>query len=1855
MAEDILGISGQMDISDIQQSFDKLIGDLNQLGVKTDEVSGKMSKALNDIAQSAASDSEKTKQSIEVYKSGIADINKALETTPEALKKLGAEATTAEATLDKLKNKLSEAQEGSQKWNEINEQLKNQQNLVNKLNGEYDTMLGTFGNTQQYVGTLNAAIDALNAGRSVSTAVTGTSAVAHTGVTAAVGAEALAHGENSSKIAEETKVTQENTKAKLKLTKTEEEYSYNAQMEAEQIQKVAQRLAEGRSDEEEYINTKKSGMAVREAIVEKMEAEKQKIKELSELYANSQDTNGGTVTPEVQQQYNDGVKEATENLKEYRSELASVNAALDSLETGHFKAKTAINEQADATENLKNKTDEAKEASDVYFMGEKATIESVTKAMQEMEAELKSLKEEEKSLKGAGGDNTEKLKENEEGQKRLNQYISEGHEALRQLGTNYKEAQKEAKEVAKETKNIGDKADEAAKKAGGIFSKLKDAVSGALKGDFSGIFKMIGKLGAWGAALGAIGKGVYDLTIRAEKFRDALQPLSRYIDSNELSDVRQNILALASTTTKTVDDMAKAATQYVKVWDSLRNSPEALTIMIKASNEFGALSGKTSEEAAKYLSNLASEYHMTAQEATEASAMIATAAHGSTSTFGEMADALKSVGSTAAMYGVSFREMATLVGYSSNQFGGASQAASEFSMLLMSMSKLQKEYNPSIVGMVTALKNLKAAYDRGENVEKNFTAHNKAAAMYFIKNAKAIGEYEKKIDDTKAKQYLLNDANAKASTNIAELQNAWNGFLTSINANLTPTLTRILQFFNKIIGGSQKTADELNYLNNFDKIHKNSNKGKKYTETVTSGWTAAFPESAVANMGAARQYDLSKEQGLELYRKQRDALTKRYNNQFKYYRNRFKKASGQAIANMTYHSMIRYFEGARDKYSEFDATSFNKWNRAKLATTLDLIKMPNNTNVDLGNFAPENKKDKEREKREEAEEKFNEDLKKREEAEEKLNEDLKKIEEQNQSDTIALMQEGTEKKLKEIDNDYKKRLSEIDKQEAEFKKKNKEAGKSGTLTSEQSSALSEARDLAKKKFDKETSDVYKEELSAMRDYLKEYGSLEQQKLAITEDYEERIKKAQTKGEKLQLQQEKKKAIANANFESISMGIDWKGLLSGVGNMSKEMLKPMLDKLEAYTKTAEFNSAGTENQQKVIDLMKEIREYIGTDQSATWQSLADAIEKFNQSVNDYKNATDNEKSAYANLENAKGDLKEGKITKEVFDNIKKQADDASQAVVDAKEKMNTFGVQLNATTDAVKNYTSGLDTALNKLTTWKGADGFSDLQGASNNISSLKGALDSVLPQMEDGMAKTIGTKISSTMGSVTSAIGSGLSGIMSKGIGAVVGVIAQIPKMVLQLADAIKNFVTGILDSFTELLKFEWLSDLVDSILSSIGNLIDAIFGLPENLFKALEKIVVNGVGGLLNSVVGRVGNILSFGALSSGGPAAWFTNSNAKKVQKTIDKLTSSNERLNDSIGRLEKTMSSTYGSDAKKAYEEAKRQQEKVNSQTLQIAKTQAGYHGAHGSWNHYLNSLRFGVTDDGQVYMSTARKEIEKEVLKATNNQKGDLWSLTPEEMNKLLGSENAVNLIKGVGKGGYGDRVLEKLQDYADLAGEIDDLTQQFYESITQISFDSMKDSFISNLMDMEKSAEDFADDFAEMMQKALLSYSMEDLINTDLKNLYNDWAKLIEDKEGKLTEDDVKELNKRYDAIVDEGLKRRDEWAKVTGYTGSDSKSEQTATGKGIEAITEDQASSLIGISYAMQIALEQGNEVRRGISLDVSLLRSYSETIGNNISEMRDIQYQGLEQLQAINKNTAPIILIREDIASMYKLMKDRY
>lgn len=1833
MAEDILGISGQMDISDIQQSFDKLINDLNSLGVKTDEVSSKMTKALNDIAQSSASDGEKTKQSVQTLKQGIEEINKSLINTPEALKKLASEAQTAEATVDKLKKKLSETTEGSQKWNEINEQLKSQQSLVEKLNGEYSSMLGTFGSTQQYVGTLNAAIDTLNAGRSISTAATGANAAAYVGAAAAVGTEAVAHGENSTKIAEETEKTQENTQAKLHLTESAKDYVYTAQMEAEAIDAVAKRLAEGRSDEEEYINSKKSGLSVRESLVQKIEEEKQKIKELSDVYANSQDANNGVATPEAQKAYNEGVKEATDNIKEYRNELSSLNQSLDNLESSHFKAQQAINGQTDATQNLKQATEEAKNASDIYFNGEKATIEGVTEALKLDYQELKQLKAEYANFKGAG--DTESAKKNLEEQKELNKHIAEGRDVLKQLGTSYEDAAKGAKKTKEETKEVAKSADDAAKKVGGVFSKFKTTLSGALKGNFSGLFAIFGKIGIWGAAIAAVGKGFYELTIRAEEFRNALQPLSHYLDESNLQAVRQNILALSDETAKSVSDMAAAATQFVKVWDSLRDSPEALTTMVKSSNEFGALSGKTSEEGAKFLSNLASEYHMTAQEATEASAMIATAAHNSTSSFGEMADAISSAGSSAALYGVSFKEMATLIGYSSNQFGGAQKSASKFSMLLMSMSKLQDEYNPSIVGMITALQNLKKAYDNGEHVENNFMARQRSIAMYFIKNADAIAKYNKGIDSNTAKQELLNDINARASVNVAKLQNAWDGFLTAVNANLTPTLTRILNFFAKIIGGAQKTADELNYLKNFDNIHKGAKRGMQYTESVTSGWTAGFQESTVANMGARQQYNLSKEDGLKQYRKQRDRLKRIYQQGLKNAQNKWKNASSNAYAKSAGNFMLQYYNKNRSSFSEFTPQMFNNFLRNQRNSTISLLQKPINSNTNLGgnSYVPKAKKDKTADQQRNYREQLAEQQAKQLADDKKIEWELYVAE---QEEGIAKEHDANEKELKQRKLDFEKKKHQIEEEaetlrqkniqlaKAEYSKNPENKKKEGfyasgmdkqvSLTSDQKALIQAKYDILDAQEKEYDLQQLKAKTQSLYDYLKEYGTFKEQQLAIAKEYDEKIRAAESQGDVYKvrsLQAEKQKQIGDTKAKEIESRIDYTKVFGDFGVILREQMDDILKSMKAFSKTDTFKAKPIDEQKDFLSRMNELSNQYGTSKwkDINFSQLGKLIDDYNQKLKKRNEAEDKLNESSKKLADAQ----------EEYENAIKGGD--ANAKLNAKGKLGNAQIENDNNRKALADADANLVGAQSSVT-----DSAQKLSGTLNSLDALlnnmkSGSISNVWNSFVDFDKKVNG-------GKATQAVTDTVGKVLGKAFAGKSDLVSQIIGSVLSLLDLIaEQGIGGI------------VGGLIDSVLGAINNLLDNI--LSGKFIEQIGESLINGIGGIIDNVIGKIGSVVSFGALSSKGPSAWFENSNAEKVEKAINSLTDRNELLQQSIEDLNDTMKNSSGAKSVEAYKEAYKLQKEQNENYKKIAQEQAGYHGAHNSWNKYWS----GFSDD----------EISRiKNITGRDNFSGNLWDLTPEEMKKLRGG--AVDIwerIKNTGKGGYGSRLTDKLDDYIDQADKLQELTDQINESLTQVSFSSMKDDFFSNLMDMKKDAADFADDFTEMMQKSVLRYGLENLFNTDLKKLYEKWGAKMQ--EGNLSKDDINNLKSEYDDLVKKGLEQRDYWAKITGYTGESSQSQQTATGKGIEAVTADQASSLIGIGYAVQSAIEVGNETRKFIQVDVSSIRIFAEQTANNISEMRDIQYQGLEQLEAINKNTAPIILIREDIASMYKLMKENY
>lgn len=776
----------------------------------------------------------------------------------------------------------------------------------------------------------------------------------------------------------------------------------------------------------------------------------------------------------------------------------------------------------------------------------------------------------------------------------------------------------------------------------------------------------------------------------------------------------------------------------------------------------------------------------------------------------------------------------------------------------------------------------------------------------------------------------------------------------------------------------------------------------------------------------------------------------------------------------------------------------------------------------------------------------------RKKAQEELNEDLKQLQQENIDNDISQMQEGTEKKLAQIKNDYAKRKAEIDKQEAEFKKKNKEAGKKVTLTSAQSNALNKARDLATQEYNKKLDEVNREALTSMRDYLKEYGSLYQQKQAIAEEYEEKIAKAQTQGEKLSLQQQKKKELQTIEINAIRQNIDWGSIFGDFGAMFKDQLEPTIKKLQELSK-----STTDINEQKTIqELISKLQGSATIWDSDIFKKVSDDINSYQSAMQGYIDAQEREIEATKAVTKAQEDLAKAKKSgdKTSISKAESNLSIAQGALATASNEVLTFG-------SSVQKATSDLQTSAQKA-----ASQFQQLEEGLQGLTSgsLKGIGNSVL-----GLDKLFG---GSMQKDVANTLAKGIQGLLGKDSDAAKSLTKALGDS--GLAGEIISAILGILDILKD--GFGTLiSNLIDTVLGAVTDILDDVLS-GDLIMKPLKSIGKNTYH-LLNT--------LSFGGFNS------LFGGNGKKVQSAIDNLTSSNERLQKSIDKLKDTMAGTYGKESTNAYKEAIRQQQTYNSNVMEIAKQQMSYWGSHKSWNHYWS----GFNDE--------QMKLIREKVKSDFN--GDLTSLTPEEMKKLLSYQELVNKIRGTGKhykgrSAYGESVLDKLEDYADLAGNLDELTEQWRESITQISFDSMKDNFISNLMDMSKSAQDFSDDFAEMMQKALLSYSMEDLINGELKKLYEDWADAIDAANGDSSKIDIEAFNKRYDDIVQEGLKRRDEWAKVTGYTGSSSSS-QTATSGGWASMGQDTADELNGRFTALQIA---GESIAQNMTTTISQMES---------------------------------------------------
>lgn len=199
--------------------------------------------------------------------------------------------------------------------------------------------------------------------------------------------------------------------------------------------------------------------------------------------------------------------------------------------------------------------------------------------------------------------------------------------------------------------------------------------------------------------------------------------------------------------------------------------------------------------------------------------------------------------------------------------------------------------------------------------------------------------------------------------------------------------------------------------------------------------------------------------------------------------------------------------------------------------------------------------------------------------EEQLAEQLLSIRRKNQQDEINLMEDGTERKLKQIDLDYQRELDAIKKQRREW-----ESLQGGKLTDEQMSTLGMWASNAAKGRESGISDVNRKKLEsdrkAWQEYFIEYGNYQEKRKNLVQKYNDELAKLQKDSPEYAIKEaEKSKAIEQLDEQYGKSTKAMADLFEDASNKSVSAIQSIIDKYEILIKYM----SGTDKDISIADL------------------------------------------------------------------------------------------------------------------------------------------------------------------------------------------------------------------------------------------------------------------------------------------------------------------------------------------------------------------------------------------------------------------------------------------------------------------------------------------------------------------------------------------------------------------------------------------------------------------------------------------------------------------------------------------------
>lgn len=1710
-ADEILGISGQMDISDIQASLDKLCDGLNRVGVDTEALSQRMNKALNDVAQSDEDLATKTTKAMQVLKSAMDEATKGIQVVPEMIDTANKRVETIEGTIGKLNEQLAKTEKGSEAFGSLTKQIDAQKHSLELAKGDVKDLVESYDGVRNSISQVNGAYQALSAFSVASTSANGVQsatniAVGATATTAATAtsAEAAAHVANAEAATQNAEAENQNVEATRHLTEALQQYisvaSGRAEIERMQSESAKELKADMKlyektiEDIQNKLSTTDFAKNIEEA-TKKIEVQKSKIESYKNALANlsaadNETGNGANYYNQLIEKAQANIDALQSKINDWQTEQQRLNADLQQynalLEAANKIQGGSTIVQSDATSTVKinvedtslseltSKIDESKQKlqdleAEASKMDGKPLGEKQKEDLQKLQSEIEKTKNNISVLQEAI---REKNEETFIG--RLRNQISDFGQKISDFGQSIKDKITQPIDELKAKvsgSSIGQRFSEEFAQAKSGLSDFKDGIINVMTANG----KLQGEIGKVGEAFKALGIPVTGSLTAIKSVTKALWGMCATPVGAVIAAIALAFKAVHTWMTKSAEGQ-KVYTKLMAYFGSLAKSITDIVII------FGEYLYKCFTKPNAPLRDFGNNFVKTFKTAVKAAVNL----------IGGLGTTIK---------GVLNMDWDTFTAGLKKTWDGIKGAG----------ETVIDVFKTGVSGAIGAVK---TAYDAFTN--EDLSKKLGAAFNGILSKAEQAASLAGKIQETQIAINKNKETQLKLDGKIAEVRN-------KIYTLQGKEKIAAIEEAKALV--KQKYDFQIKQQQQLVELHEKQ--AKLHTQSLKD----IAAERELRMQVLRTQVQQNSEQRMLI--RQEEAAKRSLAN----------KAKSDVKKDTTQQKQINSAEGKLD-----DVIYKNAYERAKAWQSLE-------------------------------QEVTDAKIKAMKEGEEKVIAERKR-------ELSKEIEQIEERKNAAIKAERDRQKAEFDAQQSVIKAK---GGKAETwddkkhLDSKNIKKITEQYTIIEQKtIESYNNEIYADELKSYREYLKEYGNLEQQKLAIVEEYNEKIKEARAKGnlfEEAKLKTDLEEQLKKLNFNDFKDSINWDSVFSDMGRLSKSYLEDLRKKLK------DLLGSGTLD----IDDMKVVSEQIAKIDDA----ISEQTDKWGWS---------NEK------------VRE-------YNRLLQEAADAQERLRKATVEQYNVQEQLSSTKIAIQKVfaQTGVSVSTDKITSQNKSTFFNEnkMNLSNEQLEKLKKLFDELaVSEVKVGKA-TKDVKKAQEDANVSQ---------------------DKARKSIKEIANEWAESISNVAK------KLQEASELIDALGFGDSDLGKKLKSGADAFNKGSQAASDFATGNYIGAAINGVGAIKSLGSALGIG-----NGSNAKEVAETTNRLTESNERLQYSIEQLKSSIDKTSGMSAVSNYQKAYDAQKQINKQSMEILQSQMGYHGSHHSNAYYwnLSAQDYAAINRTLAQQSAVRGGYVNSTINKVSSLE-DIYKLTPEQMKDIRTYNQDV--WKNMTDQGKYDKT-EYWENYTDLAEKLEELTDKINQNLTQTTFDSLKDNFISNLMDMSKSAQDFANDFTTMLNKSMLNFAVDDLANKRLKALYEKWADKM--KQGQLSNDDLDILKKEYDNIVDEGLKIRDNIAAITGY--KEAQSQQTATGKGIEAITADQASSLIGIGYAVQIAQEQGNEVRKAIAVDVSFLRIYAEQTYNNISEMRDIQYQGLEQLEAINKNTAPIILIREDIASMYKLMKDKY